>query len=151
MTDATRALYDAIFDNKLETIRSLIKKGADVNAAAANTGYTPLHWAVQLNRIEAVGILLEVGADIDGRDADYCTPLHTACRYSDLGRANLVRLLLERGADAGARRHDGKTPLEVALGLPEGNEAREQIIDWYREHHPDLVMEAWCVGGPGGI
>jgi len=148
MTDTTKALYDAIFDNQLETIRSLIKKGADVNAVAVNTGIAPLHWAVQLNRIDAISILLEAGADIDARDRDYETPLHSACRYADPGRAAIACLLLERGADAGAHRHDGKTPLGVATKLPEGNEARKMIIEWYREHRPDLTLETYCTMGP---
>ncbi len=30
------------------------------------------------------------------------------------------------------------------MSLPKDNPAREEILDLFREHHPELVMEAYC-------
>jgi len=151
MNKKTKSLYDAISYSNTENVRrALSVRTVDVNARAWNTGYTPLIWAVQFNRLDVIKLLLEHGADADLCDAQGYTPLHWACRYAD-NRTAIALFLLEAGADAGSRRHDGKTLLEAACELHEGNKARERIIDWYREHRPDLFLESYCTLAPGGM
>jgi len=150
MNKKTKLLFDAISYSNTEVVRRTLRlRTVDVNARAENTGYTPLIWAVQFNRLDVIKLLMERGADVTVCDERGYTPLHWACSYADGSRATIACFFLEYGADAGARRHDGKTPLEVALELHEGNEAREQILDWYREHHPELFFESYCTQGPG--
>lgn len=39
--------------------------------------------------------------------------------------------------------------LDMIVALPEYDPARNELFDWYREHYPELVMEAYCSPGPG--
>ena len=73
----------------------------------AGVGETPLHCA---STPEAVRVLIAAGADVNARDADDATPLHSAAA---LGRASVVRELLAVGADAAATNRSGRTPLEL--------------------------------------
>lgn len=55
--------------------------------------------------------LLARGADTEGRDETYRTPLHLSVLSGD---RQAVQALLEAGADANARDREGATPLHLA-------------------------------------
>lgn len=139
---ANKALARACESGNIEAIRLLLAAGADVNARRKN-GSTPLHCACAEGHTAIVRLLLEHGADIGARNDDGHSPLHIACFH---GRTDIIRLLMEKGADVNARDEADWTPLDMALNLEADNPAREEILDLFREHHPDLVMEAWCTG-----
>lgn len=43
--------------------------------------------------------------------------------------------------------------LGMVVALPEYDQIRDELLDWYREHHPELVMETYCspgINGTGG-
>jgi hypothetical protein len=79
-------------------------------------GWTPLHYAALYGSPEAVRVLLEAGADPNGRNQAQVTPLMFGA-YS----LEKTRLLVEKGADVNAKAKDGTTPLWVAAGA-QGNE-----------------------------
>ena len=64
-------------------------------------------------------LLLELGAEMEARDADNQTALHLSAENN---RTEAVKLLLERGVEIEARDVDNQTPLELALSNP-SNEA----------------------------
>ncbi|XP_077977942.1 uncharacterized protein LOC144433508 [Glandiceps talaboti] len=73
-------------------IRDLVKNGADVNAIAKELQITPLYMACGAGRLEAVKVLLELGADVMMRSGDHGgTCLH---RASEWGHYNIVRYLI---------------------------------------------------------
>jgi len=45
------------------------------------------------------------------------------------------------------REHHPDSTFETVLKLPPEDPLRERMLDRYREHHPELVMEAWCTSG----
>jgi ankyrin repeat protein len=93
-------------------VSALIDAGADLNAADAVRGATPLHNAVILGDPETVDLLLDAGADIDRPDHLGRTPLNIAA----ISAPELIRPLVGRGADF--RFLDTRSILEYLCRLP---------------------------------
>jgi ankyrin repeat protein len=77
----------------LPLVQAIIDKGADVNKADA-TGMTPLVYAVQYLRTEALKLLLAAGANVN-KKTSIQSPLYHAVRE---GSVEAVKLLLNAGA-----------------------------------------------------
>jgi hypothetical protein len=79
-----------------EAVKSLLAKGADVNAKT-RYNQTPLMFAAEKGHLEIVRILIDAGADINATDNFYeaFTPLSASAAK---GHADVVKLLLEKGA-----------------------------------------------------
>lgn len=101
------ALTWAAFEGHMETIRELLKAGADVNLPDTY----PLHNAACLPQIDALHLLLKAGAKVNVQDKDGRTALHDA---AENGRTEAVRELLKAGADANLKMKNGKTPADLA-------------------------------------
>ena len=95
----------------VEILRAAIEHGADVNAANNPNKRRALHWAAMYNDVETMGVLMEVGADIEAREQAGSTPLHSAAGYDSL---EALMMLLKHGADVHARNRDGATPFHCA-------------------------------------
>ena len=104
---------DAAMRGDVEAVRTLIKQGADVNAAQGD-GMTALHWAAETGNIELAQVLVTAGANTSAvtRRGSH-TPLHVAARA---GRGAVVKALLDAGADANAKTSSGATALHQAAG-----------------------------------
>ncbi len=86
-------------------------------------GFTALHYAARDGRVEAAGLLLAAGADIDHRTGgDQSSPMLVAIIN---GNFDLAMSLLERGADPNLVSEDGVAPLFAVLN----NEW--QLRTWY--------------------
>ena len=95
----------------LESVRTLLRDGADVNAAQGD-GMTALHWAALRGEAEMVSVLVYAGANVASttRLGAY-TPLHLASRD---GRAEVAALLIDAGSDPNAATTTGSTALHFA-------------------------------------
>jgi hypothetical protein len=80
----------------------------------------PLVAALHNGHIRIANLLLQHGANVEGRGTDGQTPLHRAIRFFDDPMFGAVRFLLEHGADANAQQWDLRTPLHRAAAW--GNE-----------------------------
>jgi hypothetical protein len=83
-----------------------------VNARRALTEETPMHVAARKGNGDVLSLLLEHGADMEGRNSYGETPLHTSSRE---GKLDAGQFLLDRGADIHARADKDWTPLITAV------------------------------------
>ena len=102
---------DAAERGDLETVRALLRQGADANTAQSD-GMTALHWAASNNDVEIARTLLYAGATVRAatRMGGY-TPLHLASRA---GHPEVASALLEAGADPDAFTTTGVTAMHFA-------------------------------------
>jgi ankyrin repeat protein len=138
-------LNGAAFHGHWRLCEFLVESGADVNAAARDTGETPLHSALcTANRVAhdlVLRVLLASGADPNratrpavetGAFMRDCrtkgeTPLHRAAAF---GTLETIDLLLAAGAVLDAKDASGDTPLGWA--------------SWYLR--PDAILRRLCYG-----
>ncbi len=62
------ALHLAVTEKRLETVRELIKSGADVNVEEYDSKCTPLHLACMVGKVEIVEELVKAGGEIEQAD-----------------------------------------------------------------------------------
>ena len=108
---AASPVADAAQKGNTETVRTLVKQGADVNAAQAD-GMTALHWAALNGDVKMLDILLVAGATTESltRVGAY-TPLHLA---ASRGHAPAVARLLEAGSKPKALTGTGAQAIHLA-------------------------------------
>lgn len=104
----------------LETVRVLLKAGADINATGANN-ITALTEATLFGRREIVRFLLDNGASVKGGAAMQKMPvLGMAAIRGDLA---IARMLVEAGAEVNVADAHGSTPLMWAAAADRVNPA----------------------------
>ena len=108
---ATAPVADAVMKRDPDAVRTLIKNGADVNAAQGD-GMTALHWAARNGDVELTRVLLYAGANVKAstRLGGY-TPLLLAAQQ---GHAAVIAALITAGSDVKAANALGTTPLMLA-------------------------------------
>jgi len=111
LSAAAAPVADAAMKRDTEAVRTLIKDGADVNAAQGD-GMTALHWAARNGDAAMTQMLLFAGANVKAstRLGGY-TPLLMAAEH---GHAAVISALIAGGADAKAANTLGTTALMLA-------------------------------------
>jgi ankyrin repeat protein len=108
---ATAGLIEAAREGDVASVRTLVQRNVDVNAAGTD-GTTALHWAAQRGDLEAVTLLIKHGANVNVANRYGATPLRGACENGNVG---VVEALVKAGADVNAVRHEsGDAPLMIA-------------------------------------
>ncbi|XP_074653889.1 uncharacterized protein LOC141908019 [Tubulanus polymorphus] len=103
----------AVITGNCDMVRNLSARGANVNNL--RFGNSPLYTAVLSQMFTVIPILLELGADINGKNTQNRTALHAAAR---IGLSeDIMSLLLENGADPLAKDNNGRLPLSEACEL----------------------------------
>jgi ankyrin repeat protein len=116
------SIADAAMQRDAAAVRTLIKQGADVNAAQGD-GMTALHWAAMQGDAELVKMLVAAGArtEVTTRNGAYA-PLHLAAR---VGNAAAVSALLDAGANVRVATTSGGT---TALHFAAANGDRATVL-----------------------
>ncbi len=105
-------LHDTARKGYTESMQALLNARPDLVNSVDKYGETPLMWAVEYKREDAVKLLLRQDAiDIDARDSQGASALTTAAK---LGHDDIARFLIYAGADV-------------------------NISDWWRRYPLDLV------------
>lgn len=89
-----RPIHAASAAAQIDVARSLIERGADVNARQQG-GFTPLHEAAASGKLELARLFLDHGADLNAKTDDGKTALTLAI---EARQEAIVKLLRERGA-----------------------------------------------------
>jgi uncharacterized protein YecT (DUF1311 family) len=110
-SEVNTKLLKAAKKGSLEEVKTLLEKGADVNAKDQGDYLTVLMYAALSGNLELVKHLVNRGADVNARDKDDKTALMTAAAKGDLEAA---RFLLDSGADVHAEAANGNTALQLA-------------------------------------
>jgi ankyrin repeat protein/beta-lactamase regulating signal transducer with metallopeptidase domain len=124
------SLVAAACQGQFDTARTLVERGANVNAAGPPTsmpmqpgpiqnspGNTALHCAAMHGNSELIKLLLDKGADINAKGVRGFSPLMAALSSSGRQDRNgpSILLLIDRGADVNASAEDGNTTLSLAV------------------------------------
>ena len=104
-----QSLRDAIRRKDVASLGRLIEEGADVNEPDAQFKIPPLVWEALFGELDAARVLLEKGADPNGKSGDGHRAVHSA---TFLGHTRVLELLIEKGADPAARSNDGETAMD---------------------------------------
>ena len=120
-------LRNAVLNEEYERVHDLLAKGVSPDFRSGQIdelpGLTVLSVASMSHHVNIVELLLEKGANVNGRNRDGSTPLHVAVKND---RLDAARILIAWGAEVNTRDKDGKTPLALA-----GN---RQLLDLLRQH-----------------
>lgn len=111
--DGFTPLHGACYSGGVEATRLLVERGAELETVSQHSfiRVRPLGTAAFSRDGESALVLLEAGADPNGRGEGGFTPLFTAAQNGDM---ELVRLLLQHGADPSLALDDGRTPADFA-------------------------------------
>ena len=106
-------IHDAVKNNDLAKVRSLIKDSPDLVFSKDEDGFTPLHLAAANGYKEMAELLFANKADVNARDNSQSTPLHQAVAAGG-EHTDLLGLLITYKADVNAADTNGLTPLHYA-------------------------------------
>jgi ankyrin repeat protein len=122
--EGNAALHYAVYGKDIESVKLLLKYGADVNSqvpktqiseAFEETGYSALHYAVRNKNIELVQILLSYKANPNLQGSIYGTALHGAIRCRNI---QVIKLLCDAGANLNIYSYEGYAPIHEAAFYP---------------------------------
>ena len=110
--EADQALFEAVWEENIKSIKQALNDGAKVNARNVDF-WTPLIAAAadSQDNSEIAELLIAKGADVNSKDARGWTPLHEAANG---GNKEITELLISKGAKVNAKLKDGTTPLDWA-------------------------------------
>jgi len=115
--EALEALHRAAVDGEIEQVKSLISKGADVNAKNGD-GWTPLQYAASRGHKEIVELLLAHDADVNIGGEGNMTAAEYAMQNNHM---EIFQLLISKGADI--------SPLHVAISMKDEAKVKSLIED----------------------
>ncbi|QOG12532.1 ankyrin repeat domain-containing protein [Arcobacter sp. FWKO B] len=100
------SLHNAVYNGNIQDIEIALKNNSIQSVTTA--GLSPLHIAIKKRDLNIITYLLEIGADINAKDAKGFTPIYYAVVMNHLP---IAKLLLERNADTSIPNNIGNTPM----------------------------------------
>ena len=136
-------LLKAIDHGQLDSIRELVKAGADPNGYSKEDWYgTPLTFALYQNKHDCMEVLLELGADPNFTDEKEMkvSALIVATKSDDL---DAIKLLLKNGADIKMKDSNGLTVLQIACK----EHAQQATINYLKQVYREKGIKSVSVVG----
>ena len=138
MPDGETVLMTAARTGKVDVLKLLIARGADIRAHEPSKGQTALMWAAAENNAAAVKLLVEAGADLHERSrGGSFTPLLFAVRA---GHIEASKALLDLGAKIEDALPDGTSALVLAT-INAHYELAGFLLD--RGANPSAAAQGW--------
>jgi len=116
-------LIIAIEENKIEIVRELIKRGADINVTDYD-GDTALIIAINKKCVDIVRELIKKGANIHKKGSKEDEPLIIACKE---GHLEIIKDLIDNGSNLDEKDSSGNTPLMLSCKFGQLEVVRELI------------------------
>jgi ankyrin repeat protein len=107
---AETVLMVSVLSGKMNTVKTLIDAGADINAKCYDGTNALMMAAIRYN-VDIVKVLLDAGANVNAKHSEGYTALMGA---AFAGRLDNVKALLDAGADINSKDNKGTTALMVA-------------------------------------
>lgn len=107
-------IFEALKRNDTVLVKSFLEKNPALANAMDADRRTPLHWAARAPSVN-IGLMrfiIDKGADVNQKDANDITALHSVCQR---GEVEAARLLMERGGEVRAKDKTGNSPVSYAL------------------------------------
>ena len=142
-----RSLHYYVERNDTKGLVEAIESGGDLEELRGGVHFTPLLLASWRSNLEAVKILVEAGAKVDGKDSSGWTPLICAAYF---GHHEIVKLLLNAGADPDVKNKWGRTALheaiaynryEAGVALMEGAANLDPVLSFKEEDYEEHMRE----------
>ncbi len=106
----------AMYRKNYKIIDTLVDRGALLNNVFDIWGNSPMTAAVLTDSVESIEALIRRGADINEKNSEGRTPLHTAVSpANDRVNLKMVQALIDCGADVNAVKKDGVSVLMWAV------------------------------------
>ena len=125
--DKDRSLLDAIKQNKLDEVISLIENGVDINPETKDWTISPLQVAIYLGHEEIAKTLILKGAKTNMQDSDGIYPIHSAVWKN---QREIVEILLQYGADIEAE-YDNLSSTPIAYATSSGSIEMVELLLHY--------------------
>ena len=116
--DKNSYLIDAISENNLAEVVTLIADGVEVNPQSTLWLDSPLQVAIFKGHKEILETLISKGARVDMRDSDGYFPIHKAVKRN---QKEIVEILLKNGADVDAKCSMRTPPTPISYAIQEAN------------------------------
>ncbi|WP_341814224.1 ankyrin repeat domain-containing protein [Wolbachia endosymbiont (group A) of Machimus atricapillus] len=110
--DLDRQLLTAVQGGNLNEVKDFVVRGASLDTQDSNNGWTPIIYAAQGSKWDAVKFLIAQGAKFNNEITYQGTPLHFAAQE---GNSNMVQFLLDKGANIEAQDAYNRKPLHIAV------------------------------------
>ena len=127
-------IHEAVKNNDLAKVRSLIQDSPDLVFSKDEDGFTPLHLAAANGYRDMAELLVTNKADPNAKDNGQSTPLHQAVAAGG-EHLDLLELLITHQADVNAADINGLTPLHYATLADDGKAVKLLLT---HGAHPDV-------------
>lgn len=111
-------MFIALRADHPDIVAECLNRGVSVEVIERGTLELPLHLAATLGNVSLVQLLLDYGANPNGRCRGGRRPLHAAVEQ---GHHNCVDLLLENGAIANVKDDNGVSPMDLVCQLADAD------------------------------
>ena len=123
----SRALFAAIEKGQFDIVKVLVEHEVNINARAPYSRFTPLTLAAERDIEEISRLLVENGADVDGKDYLGQTAIFR------IGKLAIVKILVNRGANVNVQDKYGRTPLMI-----HAEKGNKDIVSYLVAHGADV-------------